>query len=314
MKDNFYYLLGIGFFILFIVGGIFYLGIRPKTESFDFQSTFVFQSPVPTYPLVTYLPLNLLLSPTGFPKTLELQAESALLFDLTNEKSLFEKNPEKKLLIASLTKLMTALVASENVSSKTQRFFVFDEDLKTENPYGDLKSGDNFNFEEALHFVLIRSDNVLAQVLARSVFPEGSRFFIFEMNKRAQQLGMQNTLYYDSIGLENNLSTAMDLKNLVEEILKSRQEILLISKIPEIKIVSPENKVFSLKNTNVLVTKIPGIFGSKTGFTPEAAGSLLVIFKDGPKMILSVVLGSQDRFSDTSDLVNWYWKNRQDWQ
>lgn len=314
MKDNFYYLLGVGFFILLLVGGIFYLGLRPKTESVDVQPNFVFKSPVPTYPLVTYLPLDLLPSPTDFSRTPELQAESALLFDLTKKEVLFEKNPEKKLLIASLTKLMTVLVASENVSSKNQRFFVFDDDLKTEDSYGDLKSGDNFNLEEALHFVLIRSDNVLAQVLARSVFPEGSRFFVFEMNKKAQQLGMQNTLYYDPIGLENNLSTAMDLKNLVEEILKSRQEIFLISKIPEIKIVSPDNKVFSLKNTNLLVTKIKGIFGSKTGFTPEAAGSLLVIFKDGPKMVLTVILGSQDRFGDTSDLINWYWKNRQDWQ
>ena len=312
MKDNFYYLLGIGFFILFIVGGIFYIGTRPKTESTDLLSSFVFQSPVPTYPLVTYLPLRLLPSPTDFSRTPAIQAESALLFDLTNEKSLFAKDPEKKLLIASLTKLMTALVASENASSKSQRFFVLDEDLKIENTYNDLKAGDNFNLEEALHFVLIRSDNVISQVLARSVLPEGSRFFAFEMNKRAQQLRMQNTLYYDSIGLENNLSTAMDLKNLVEEILKSHQEIFLISKIPEIKIVSPENKVYSLKNTNVLVTKIPGIFGSKTGFTPEAAGSLLVIFKDGQKMILSVVLGSQYRFGDISDLVNWYWKNRQE--
>ncbi len=314
MKDNFYYLLGTGFFILLVVGGIFYLGLRPKTESIDFQPNFVFQSPVPTYPLVTYLPLDILPSPIDFSRTPELQAESALLFDLTNKEPLFEKNPEKKLLIASLTKLMTALVASENVSSKSQRFFVLDEDLKTENSYDDLKPGDNFSLEEALHFVLIRSDNVLAQVLARSIFPEGSRFFVFEMNKKAQQLKMQNTLYYDSIGLENNLSTVMDLKNLVGEILKSRQEIFLISKIPEIKIVSPENKVFNLKNTNVLVTKVPGIFGSKTGFTPEAAGSLLVVFKDGSKMILSVVLGSQDRFGDTSDLINWYWKNRQDWQ
>ncbi|HCI05227.1 MAG: peptidase S11 [Parcubacteria group bacterium GW2011_GWC1_45_9] len=309
-RDNFKYLLGIGFFLFSIFAGVFYLGVRPVNQAPP-PPSFSFSSPKPKYPLVTYLPLNFFpASISGLSAAPEISAESGLLYDLTNKKTLFAKEPEKKLLIASLTKLMTALVASENVTDKKQRFFVFEEDLKLENPYPDLRDGDNFSLEEAFYFILIRSDNVLAQALAKAVFPEGSKFFVFEMNKKAQELKMNNTLFYDPVGLSNNLSTTMDLKNLTEAILKSNQEVFLISKISEIKILSPDNKVFNLKNTNTLVSRIPGIFGSKTGFTPEASGSLLVVFKDDKKMVLSVVLGSQDRFGDTMGLINWYWKNR----
>ncbi len=310
-NNNFSYLMTAGFFAVFLVSVVFYLGVKPEDVAAEPSlSAIIFGSPEPDYPVVTFLPVDIFPNEVNFSRKPEVKAESALIYDLTNDKPLFEKEPQKRLLIASLTKLMTALVASENIKDAKQRLFVLDEDLKIENPYNDLKSGDNFNLEEALHFILIRSDNAVANVLGRSVFKEGSKFFVFEMNRKAQQLKMENTLFYDPIGLASNISTVYDMKNLAKEILESYQGIFLISKIPEIKVISPAGLAFNLKNTNTLVSKIQGILGSKTGFTPEASGSLLVIFKDGQKMILSLVLGSQDRFKDSQTLIDWYWRYR----
>lgn len=317
MNRSFHYFYFSAFLILFLVIGIFYLEVRPvKTVGLPEQASpsFVFVSPKPELPEVTFLPVDFFssnsISPSPLSKQLKLKSESALLYDFASSQAIFSKNSEKKLLVASLTKLMTALVAKENLSSEKQKFFVSEEDLSVANSYSDLKPNDAFSFDQALHFLLIRSDNALAKVLSRSIFLDGEKFFVYKMNEKAQKLGMKETIFYDSVGLANNFSTVLDLRKLVQELLSSHQEIFLISKIPSIKIISENERVFDLRNTNTVLGKIPGVLGSKTGYTPEAGGSLLIVFKDGQKNILAVVLGSQDRFADISALIDWYWRNR----
>lgn len=308
---NFYSLLGLGFLTLLFLARIFWANLQPPPSSKGVTSSLLINSEIiQAYPKVTYLPIKFSPPADQSPRLAppELKAKSALLFDLTTDKVLWEKNPEEKLMIASLTKLMTALVALENFTGeRDDRFFILDDDLKTENSYSDLKPGDNFSFIELLHLLLIRSDNVAATVLAKAVAGEETTF-VLKMNQKANTLGMKNTLFFDSTGLKTNLSTAKDLLILTKEILRSQPEIFSISKLNELTIVSPNKKVFKIKNTNLLIDKIPGLIGSKTGFTPEALGSLLIVFDFNQKKILSLVLGSPDRFGDAWALINWYWR------
>ncbi|MEW5805405.1 MAG: serine hydrolase [Patescibacteria group bacterium] len=311
MKQNsFYYFLGLGFLIVFFLAGILYFSFR-NFSSQEAVSPAV-SSELEDYPKTTYLPVKFSPAPGEVLARPDLKAKAGLLFDLNASQSVFEKNSEEKLPIASLTKLMTALVVLENFSGqRDDRFFILDDDLKIENSYTDLKPGDNFSFDELLHLMLIRSDNVAAFVLAKTVAGDESSF-VLRMNQKARFLGMENTLFYDSAGLENNISTASDLRILAKEILSSYPEIFSISKINELTIVSPNKKTFEIKNTNVLIGKIPGLVGSKTGFTPEALGSLLVVFDYNQKTLVSVVLGSEDRFGDSSALISWYWQLKSD--
>jgi D-alanyl-D-alanine carboxypeptidase len=307
--DKFYYFLGFGFFILLTLAGILFFSFYQNPQTASSITPLVSSGDKEDYPRVTYLTVKISEQALALP---EIKAESGLLFDLTNNNSVFEKSPEEKLPIASLTKLMTALVALENFSGeKDDRFFILDEDLKIESSYSDLAPGDNFSFDELLHLALIRSDNVAAEVLARAVV-NNRESFILKMNQRARALGMENTVFYDPAGLEKNVSTVSDLKILAKEILSSYPEIFSISKMNEIMIVAPNKKTFKIKNTNVLADKTPGLVGSKTGFTPEALGSLLVVFDYRKTRLVSIVLGSLDRFDDVSSLINWYWQRKAD--
>lgn len=209
-------------------------------------------------------------------------AEAAISVFVGNngaEKILFAKNAGKTLPIASLTKLMTANIVLE--------YYGIDEP----------------QVAHLLYPLLIASDNESAETLAGLIFDETT--FVDLMNLEAEKLGLQNTFFANSTGLDPddpeapiNYSTADDLVKFAKYLMKEQPLIWEISTIKAF-----EDNV----NTNDLLEELPGIIGGKTGWTEKAQGCLLLILKspDQKNRVINVVLGSKNRFEDMRKLIDW---------
>lgn len=232
----------------------------------------------------------------------EITAESAISIesDLLNVRNvIFKKNSGKKLPIASLTKLMTAIVVLDNYDLS---------DIVTVNKAADLqdpmkqdvKLGDAMPAKNFLDIMLIESSNKSAYALSELM---GTQKFVDLMNQKAKSLGLKNTFFEDPTGLSpQNVSTASDLIELAEYIFKNYPKIADISMVKELYIPTFGTAL----NTDELLGEMPNIVFGKTGFTIEAKGCLLLVL-DNPKnnnYLINVILGADDRFSEMKKLVN----------
>jgi D-alanyl-D-alanine carboxypeptidase len=199
---------------------------------------------------------------------------------------------------------MTAVVAKEILPPETT-ILLSAEDLALEGHHPSFEPNDTLRLEEALYLLLISSDNSVAQAISRAVVTSAE--FVSKMNEKAALLGMSSTHFSNPSGLNGNVSTANDLLRLAQYIDAFHPNLWHISRQPAITIITKAEKTIELKNTNILIGKIPGLLGGKTGYTPEAAGSLLLLFDVGSERLLSVVLGSPDRFGDSQKIISWYW-------
>ncbi len=234
----------------------------------------------------------------------EISAKSALVYDLTKDKVLFEKNPKEKLPMASLTKIMTAVVAIEN--KKDGRAYIVEEkDLVGENSMG-LSFGEALSLEELLYGLILHSGNDAAETLA-SNFPGGRSVFIDAMNNKVKSLGLSDTYFTNPSGLEgdgNQHSTAYDL--LVTT--KFAMEFPLFRKIvgtfsysiPE----TPTHKEYVLENQTNLLSSYPGVLGVKDGYTPEAGLCLITYLEYGGRKIVGIILGSDNRREEMKELLD----------
>lgn len=268
-------------------------------------------SPVPTVmsrlsnPEVTTL--NLWLPHVVADRTpLDLTAKSALAYDLTTNKVLVAKNPDTRLPMASLTKIMTAIIALEN-PKLPDSYTVRPQDLVGEDSMG-LSAGESLTLSDLLYGLVLHSGNDAAETLADN-FPGGRQAFITAMNEKAAALGLQNTHFTNPTGLEgdgNQYTTAADLLVLTRFAL---QQFPLFDKvvatfdytIP----ATPTHAVFYLENETNLLTSYPGVQGVKTGYTPEAGLCLVTYLDYGGHQILAVILGSDNRRGEMIDVLDY---------
>lgn len=252
-------------------------------------------------------------------ENLEIEARAAISVEVGNngkEKFLFEKNSQKPLAVASLTKLMTALIVFYfgETYSPSQIITITKEAVEQEgsSKYGDLRVGESLSVETLLYIMLIESSNDAAFALTE---PIEEKAFVELMNLYAEEIGLENTYFVNSTGLEpddpqepKNLSTAQDLVNLTKFILKNYPQIFEITTNQSYKALKPDGTVhhFIAQNTNELLGEIPEIIGGKTGWGIEAGGCLLLVL-DNPnsnKYYISIVLGAKDRFAEMRKLIN----------
>ncbi len=211
--------------------------------------------------------------------------------------------------IASVTKLMTALIASEKIK---------DEDVievkKETIGVGSLnryKVGERFYFYQALSSLLLESDNDIARSISYFV---GDNYFLELMNNKAREIGMKDTTFKNSSGLDlsvqiqSNTSSPYDLAKLVTYILKNKSLIFDIGKKNFMEVKDISGKTHHIANsTNELLKDLEVkdfIVGAKTGETPLAKKNLVTVFKDiGGNKFISIVLGSADHFSDTKKIM-----------
>jgi serine-type D-Ala-D-Ala endopeptidase (penicillin-binding protein 7) len=232
---------------------------------------------------------------------LELKSSVALVLDSDTNEVLFSKNPEAVLPIASLTKLMTAVVVTEANLPLNEMLTVTDEDVDTEkNSRSRLRVGTTLSREEMLHLALMSSENRAAHALGRS-YPGGLDAFVAAMNHKAQILGMNDTHYVEPTGLSSsNQSSAHDLAILV----KAAQEHAMIrefSTSPEYE-VELGNRLAQFHTTNSLV-RSPAwdIAIQKTGYITEAGRCLVMQARMAGRKLIMVFLDSTGKYSRIGD-------------
>ncbi|MCX7129640.1 D-alanyl-D-alanine endopeptidase [Aeromonas sp.] len=244
------------------------------------------------------------------PAKLDVRSSSALVLDVNTGKTLYQKNATKVRPIASLTKLMTALVVLDAKQNLGQTLTVDKNDLdRVKHTHSRIRMGTKVTRRDALHLALMSSENRMASALARH-YPGGRSAFVRAMNNKARQLGMRNTHFYDSTGLSTrNVSTAQDLGKLVAA--AYRQPLIRQFTQDENREMRFSSPAYSLmfNNTNPLV-KNPDwdVRLSKTGFTDEA-GRCLVMRAKPDRQELAIVLlnsvGKRTPIGDANRIRKW---------
>ncbi|MFB2826155.1 D-alanyl-D-alanine endopeptidase [Aeromonas veronii] len=244
------------------------------------------------------------------PAKLEVRSSSALVVDVKTGKTLYQKNATKVRPIASLTKLMTALVVLDAKQNLNQTITVDKNDLdRVKHTHSRIRMGTKVTRRDALHLALMSSENRMASALARH-YPGGRSAFVRAMNNKARQLGMRNTHFYDSTGLSTrNVSTAQDLGKLAAA--AYRQPLIRQFTQDENREMRFSAPAYSLmfNNTNPLV-KNPDwdVRLSKTGFTDEAGRCLVMRAKPDSRELAIVLLnsvGKRPPIGDANRIRKW---------
>lgn len=247
---------------------------------------------------------------------LDLDVKEYCLIDANTGTILAEKNSDEKREVASMVKLMTSLLTMEKIESGEwsldTELLVSDYAASMEGSQAFLDSGKMYKIDDLLKSVIVASANDSSVVLAEGY--SGSEIkFVDVMNKKAQELGMTDTLYGNSTGLPalNQYSTARDIAKLLNVV--SRHDLYhKYSMIWMDKLVHESGRVTELVNTNRLIKYYPGCDCGKTGFTDEAGYCLSASAKRNDMRLISVVMGAKtanDRFSTSSSLLNYGFAN-----
>lgn len=232
---------------------------------------------------------------------LDLQSSVALVIDQDTDEVLFSKNPQAVLPIASITKLMTALVVSEAALPLDQALTVTQDDVDTEKgSRSRLVVGTQLTRGEMLHLALMASENRAAHALGRH-YPGGTGAFVAAMNRKARELGMNDTRYVEPTGLSSaNQSSARDLAVLV----KAAHQVPLIRELStslEHEVAIGERQL-QFRNTNTLVKSPLWEIGlQKTGYISEAGRCVVMQAQFAGRKLIMVLLDSTGRYSRVGD-------------
>ncbi len=245
----------------------------------------------------------------------DITASSAFVWDITTQQALFAKNENESVPLASLTKLMTALVAHELLSEEA-KVTIGPEASRQESASG-LGVGTIFSQKALTNLVMMASSNdgayALAATAGRQLQTESApQAFVAAMNVRAEEIGLTGMRFNNPTGLDVSSSeaggygSAKDVAFLMEYILKHEPEILALTQDPNARIFADNGEYVDAENTNFFIDEIPGLLGSKTGYTDLAGGNLVVAYDAGlNRPIVIVALGSTqyDRFTDVIELL-----------
>lgn len=247
-----------------------------------------------------------LFQPASGPKLL---SSMVLIYDLDTHRPLYSKNPDSVTPIASITKLMTAMVVLDSKPDLNEAITVSDADLdKLKNTGSRLMIGTTIIRSEMLKLALMSSENRAASALART-YPGGTAAMVAAMNAKAKQLGMLNTTFRDPTGLNSeNVSTARDLVKMVESARNYpliHQYTTTISYMLE----GHHGRELLYKNSNPLVKNTDWDIGlSKTGYISEAGHCLVMQAKINQHPVIIVLLdsvGKMSRVGDANRVKKW---------
>ena len=243
-------------------------------------------------------------------------AKSAYVEDLSTGTILFERNSDRILLPASTTKLMTALTALEKY--QLTDVVTVPELPKINGLKYEFAQGEQITVADLIKAALIQSNNDAAYILAFHA-DTGIEGFVADMNKKAQELQLKSTQYKNPAGFDDDTqrSSARDLVILSKAFMQHEfLASVVATKEAVITDISGEYTHF-LTTTHQLLGVDPTVIGIKTGTTQGAAQVLITQFKRNDKDIIVVVMGSEDRYLETTRLIDWVfdsyvWINPQD--
>lgn len=272
------------------------------------QGSFV----LPPWPIAVPTPAPYPVNITGiYPGTpgVEITATGVVVQDSDSGVFLYKRNENVELSPASTTKLLTALVALENFSLDD---VVTIKQMNIDGQSMGLVPGERITVENLLYGALIYSGNDAAWALSE-YYPGGEPKFVEAMNAKGRDLHLTHSRFTNPVGYDdpNHKMTPEDLALLGEAALNNKTIAKMVA-IPEITISDVTHTYFhQLKNVNQLLGKIPGVGGIKTGWTEGAGENLITLVERGGHKIIIVTLHSQDRFGDTSKLIDWTFGNYQ---
>lgn len=229
-------------------------------------------------------------------------ARFGLVRYLNSDMTPFERNPEGRWPIASITKLMTAIIASEQ-GLLTKNITFTDAMIAVEGSAGNFKAGDTMTGSDIVKGMLLVSSNDAAVALSQIY---GSEAFIALMNEKAKTLRMSDTTFFDPSGLSaRNQSTGNDLYKLMGYLNSEHPELLAITRQKKVTVTELNTK---RKRTIANIDEFAGqvnFIGGKTGYITEAEGNgnLVTLFTHNSQPFVIVVLGSPDRFGETRKLL-----------
>ena len=240
---------------------------------------------------------------------LNLGAHSALIYNVGSGQVLFHKNDNQQVPMASLTKLMTAMVIMQR--HKPDDVVTIPDGLPPLGPADEalgLSPGEKFTVASMLQALLVQSANDAANALA--VWDSGSiEGFTSQMNAYAKQWGLRDSNFVDANGLDtpNHYSSAQDLQKLSSILLSSKDFRTLVN-TQKATITDMAGKSYVLTTTNQDLS-LPYVYGIKTGFTDNAGQSLILLGRKDGHELITVVLNSPDRFQESKNMLDWAFNN-----
>lgn len=236
----------------------------------------------------------------------QLESFSWAIHDETADVSLASWNANRRRPMASVTKVLTAMVVLDEAPLDE---IVTIPKLATKGwgSSAGLVAGEEWTVYELLVAMLVRSGNDAAVALAWHVGDRSVEAFVDQMNLRAAELGMADSRFVNPNGLDDpdHYSTANDLITLTLASL----DYVTLQNISRFRVVQlpddPTGKSRHVKNTNLLLGAYPGVVGLKTGDTPLADRVLLSVAERGDRRLVGVVMGTDDHFTDTREMLEW---------
>ncbi len=236
---------------------------------------------------------------------LALSAKSAILINAQTNEVIYEKNAYEKRGMASTTKIMTALLAIEK-GDLQKTYVAQEEDVRIEGTSIGLKDGDKITIETLVCGILLESGNDAANVTAR-VIGKSREKFVSLMNKKAKEIGMENTCFKNPSGLteEGHFSTAYDMALLGSYAIKNKQfrDVCSLSSL-RVSYGNPEYQI-TFKNHNKLLNSVEGAFGIKTGFTKASGRCLVSAAERNGVTLVAVTLFAPDDWNDHKKLFEY---------
>lgn len=240
----------------------------------------------------------------------EFSAQSILAYDLTTQKTLVAKNSHTKLPMASLTKIMTAIVALEHKRAD-DKYTVHSSDIVGEDSMG-LSVGEQLSLEELLYGMVLTSGNDAAETIA-SNYPLGREAFVKDMNKKVESFGLFDSHFTNPSGLQGDgeqFTTAYDLLVISRYALENFPLFAQIASTFDYTIPQTDtHKAFYLENETNLLSSYPGVKGIKTGYTPEAGLCLVTYLEYHTHRIIGILLNSNNRREEMKELLDYSLKS-----
>ncbi|MCI0501703.1 MAG: serine hydrolase [Epsilonproteobacteria bacterium] len=231
-------------------------------------------------------------------------SDSIIIKDLSKNTMIYKKNENKALRPASLTKIMTCILAIES-GKMNSTVTITKPMIQVEPTKLDLKVGDQVKLKDLVHAALIKSANDAALSIAYYL-GNNEEEFIKMMNKKAKKIGMKNTNFVNPSGFDDDKhkSTAKDLMKLAEYAIKNNTFNSIVKQKKYTFKTLNNNKTFSVYTSNKLQRENKYVVGLKTGYTSGAGACLIARAKKDNKDILIVMLNADNRWKNAQIAVN----------
>ncbi len=244
-------------------------------------------------------------------------AKSSVLVEASSGKIIFEKNKNKKLSIASMTKMVAQIIILEEIEKKNIKWDDIVTVSKNASDMGGsqiyLEEGEKMSVEDLMKGISVGSGNDATVAMAEYIAGSEEKF-VKKMNLKVKELGLKNTHFSNCTGLDekNHYSSSYDMAMIARDLVINHSEILRFSSIYEDYLREDSDNKFWLVNTNKLISQYEGTDGLKTGHTDDAGYCLAATVKRNNLRLIGIVLGEENskiRNAETIELLDYGFNN-----